>query len=71
MYRAKKIAVLVGDAATIPVFEIQSIMADMKSYQIRHGAFRTRENPSGVRIIDDRGYALTLAAALAQGGLIG
>jgi len=71
MYRAKEIAVLVGDLATIPVFEIESILHGSTCYQIRHEEFADVENPTGVRILTDRAYALTLAASLAQDGRIG
>lgn len=71
MYCAKEIAVFVGDLATIRVFEIDNIMANAKSYQFRHKDLAVPGNPTGVRIVNDRAYALTLAAGLAQNGTIG
>jgi len=71
MYHGTKIATLVGDRATVKVYRLTSMISDVIRFKIEDEAFAARENPRGVRIVEDQRYALTLAAALAQEGRIG
>jgi len=71
MYRSRKIATLIGDFATVAIFEITNMKTSTVRYKLQHEELADAENPKGVRIMDDRVYALKLAAGLAQEGRIG